>query len=71
MTRRGTALVVACGGGASGGLIMVQGLPPYASFLGRFHRALDWTNGCIALSNPEMAQVFAAVPDGTPIELLP
>ena len=50
---------------------MVQGLPPYASFLGRFHRALDWTNGCIALSNPEMAQVFAAVPDGTPIELLP
>jgi murein L,D-transpeptidase YafK len=29
----------------------------------------DWTDGCIALSNAEIAELWAIVPDGTPIEI--
>lgn len=29
----------------------------------------DWTDGCIALSNDEIAELWAIVPDGTPIEI--
>jgi murein L,D-transpeptidase YafK len=31
----------------------------------------DWTDGCIALSNAEIAALWEAVPDGTAIEILP
>ncbi len=29
----------------------------------------DWTDGCIALANAEIAELWAIVPDGTPIEI--
>lgn len=29
----------------------------------------DWTDGCIALANDEIAELWALVPDGTPIEI--
>jgi murein L,D-transpeptidase YafK len=29
----------------------------------------DWTDGCIAVSNAEMDEIWRAVPDGTPIEI--
>ncbi len=29
----------------------------------------DWTDGCIALTNAEIAEIWAVVPDGTPIEI--
>lgn len=54
-----------------GGMIMVHGLPNHLSFLGRVHRLVDWTDGCIALTNAEMEQVWRAVEDGTPIEIRP
>lgn len=31
----------------------------------------DWTAGCIALDDDEMAELFDAVPLGTPVEILP
>ena len=31
----------------------------------------DWTDGCIAVTNPEMQEVFALVRDGTPVEIRP
>ena len=31
----------------------------------------DWTDGCIALSNAEIAQLWDLVPDGTPITIRP
>ncbi|MCB2088981.1 MAG: L,D-transpeptidase family protein [Sphingomonadaceae bacterium] len=31
----------------------------------------DWTDGCIAVSNDEIEELWAAVPDGTPIEITP
>ena len=54
-----------------GGSIMVHGLPPKLAFVGRLQRSIDWTNGCIALTNAEMQQVFDAVPDGAQIVIRP
>jgi lipoprotein-anchoring transpeptidase ErfK/SrfK len=31
----------------------------------------DWTDGCIALANAEMEELWRLVPDGTPIEIRP
>lgn len=54
-----------------GGLIMIHGLPNRAPYLGRLHRRVDWTDGCIALTNREIEQVWQAVDDGTVIEIRP
>lgn len=31
----------------------------------------DWTAGCIALSNAQIAEIFAATPIGTEVEIRP
>ena len=56
-------------GVAPGGDIMVHGLPPRYAFVGDKHRDYDWTNGCIALTDKEIEEIYSAVPDGTPIEI--
>lgn len=33
--------------------------------------ASDWTEGCVALDNAEMTELFAAVPVGTKVTILP
>ena len=58
-------------GVSAGGDIMIHGLPNRAPFLGRFHNLTDWTQGCIAVNNYEIEEIYAAVKDGTPIEILP
>lgn len=40
-------------------------------FVGNFHRIFDWTNGCIAVNNWEMEELFNAVSVGTKIEIKP
>lgn len=53
-------------GRSPGGMIMIHGQPdgwPVGRVPG------DWTDGCIAVSNEEMDALWAAVPDGTPIEI--
>ncbi|MEW6444287.1 MAG: L,D-transpeptidase family protein [bacterium] len=52
-----------------GGLIMIHGIRNGLGIIGRWHRLIDWTNGCIALTNAEIEQVWDAVPDGTPVEI--
>lgn len=56
-----------------GGAIVIHGLPdgvdPARAL--SIHRAGDWTDGCIALTNGEIEEVWSLVPDGTPIEILP
>jgi murein L,D-transpeptidase YafK len=54
-----------------GGLIMVHGLSRGLGWVGRFHRLNDWTDGCVAVTNREMAELWRSVPAGTPIELRP
>ena len=51
--------------------IMIHGLPNGFGWLGRAHRARDWTDGCIAVTNQEMDQIWSSVADGTPIEIKP
>ena len=57
------------GGYAPGGNIMIHGLPNGWGCLGPLHHLWDWTDGCIAVSNDEMRQIWALVPNGTPIEI--
>lgn len=54
-----------------GGMIMVHGRPNGMGFWGRKHRLVNWTNGCIAVTNAEMEEIWGLVPDGTPIEIRP
>lgn len=53
----------------AGGDIMIHGLPDNRSWIGSRHRMMDWTEGCIAVTNPEMDWLYEAVPDGTPVEI--
>jgi murein L,D-transpeptidase YafK len=54
-----------------GSLIMVHGLRNGLGFIGRLHRLVDWTNGCIAVTNPEIEEIWRCVRDGTPIVIEP
>jgi len=54
-----------------GGLVMIHGLPNGQGWFGRLHRASDWTNGCIAVTNDEIEELWRVVPNGTPIEVQP
>jgi hypothetical protein len=59
------------GGYDPGGDIMVHGLKNGLGWVGRAHRFVDWTVGCIAVTNPEIEELYRIVPDGTPIEIKP
>lgn len=56
-------------GVAPGGDIMVHGIKNGFGWVGRLHRLVDWTDGCIALTNAEMDQFWDLLPEGTPIEI--
>ena len=58
-------------GVSPGGDIMIHGLPHDLGRLGKLHRLSDWTNGCIAVTNTEIEEIWRLVPDGTPIEIKP
>jgi murein L,D-transpeptidase YafK len=54
-----------------GGEIMIHGLPNGYGWVRSAHRLNDWTDGCIAVTNAEMDEIWQAVRDGTPIEIRP
>jgi murein L,D-transpeptidase YafK len=54
-----------------GGMVMMHGLHPSISWMGKWHRLYDWTDGCVAVANAEMDEIWQAVPDGTPMEIRP
>lgn len=58
-------------GDAPGGDIMIHGLPNGLEAIGSAHANRDWTEGCIAVTNAEMDEIWAAVDDGTAIEIRP
>lgn len=53
-----------------GGDIMIHGLKNKYWFWGKFHRFIDWTGGCIALTNNEMDDLFRHVDVGCEIEIV-
>ena len=54
-----------------GGDVFLHGLPNGYGWVGSRHRLKDWTDGCIAVTNDEMDEIWQLVPDGTPIEIKP
>jgi murein L,D-transpeptidase YafK len=58
-------------GVSPGGNVFVHGLPKGYRWVGAAHRAKDWTDGCIAVTDQEMDEIWVAVRDGTPIEIRP
>jgi len=58
-------------GVSPGGDVYVHGLPNGYGFVGAAHRMKDWTDGCIAVTNTEMDEIWQAVRDGTLIEIRP
>jgi murein L,D-transpeptidase YafK len=52
-----------------GGNIMIHGLPEGKAWVGSLHTLLNWTDGCIAVTNEEMDEIWRYVPDGTPIRI--
>jgi murein L,D-transpeptidase YafK len=61
----------ALAGVSPGHSIMVHGIRNGLGWIGRLHLAMDWTAGCVAVTNPEIEELWRAVPDGTPIVLRP
>lgn len=58
-------------GYSTGGDIKIHGLKNGLGFIGRFQSLRDWTNGCIAVTNEEMDDLFKHVKIGTPIQIIP
>ncbi len=58
-------------GWAPGGAIMIHGLPNVPTHSPAYYGMTDWTNGCIALSNADMVEVWMRTQDNTPIDILP
>jgi len=53
-----------------GGNIEIHGLGKYG-WVGDLHRQVDWTDGCIAVTNSEIEEIWPLVAVGTPIEIRP
>lgn len=54
-----------------GGQIMIHGQPNTPTYSAAYYRQADWTNGCIAVSNSDMIDIWLMTPDRVPIEILP
>jgi murein L,D-transpeptidase YafK len=54
-----------------GGSIMIHGTKNGLGWLGSLHRMIDWTDGCKAVTDREIEEIYAAVPNGTPVEIRP
>ena len=54
-----------------GGSIMIHGMKPDKFWMGDVQYLFNWTNGCIALTNREIEEVWALVFPWTPVEIRP
>lgn len=52
-------------------LVRIHGLGEQFGWVGKFHRWIDLTEGCVALTNNEIDEVHKAIVDGTKIEINP
>ncbi|KKO03300.1 hypothetical protein LCGC14_0097130 [marine sediment metagenome] len=58
-------------GVSPGGMIMIHGQMNGFGWLGHLLQRWDWTDGCIAVTNVAMEEIWRAVPNGTPIRIEP
>jgi murein L,D-transpeptidase YafK len=55
----------------TGGSIMIHGLPNQLKHTPTYYEKRDWTDGCIAVSNSDMLEIWLLTADNAPIEILP
>ena len=56
---------------APGGSIMIHGFPNVPKHPASYYESNDWTDGCIALSNSDMVEVWMRTQDNIPIDIYP
>jgi len=54
-----------------GGQIMIHGQPNEPKYSESRYENWDWTDGCIAVSNSDMVDIWLMTEEGTPIEIRP
>ncbi len=54
-----------------GGAIMIHGQPNMPRKPRDYYSNVDWTEGCIAVSNSDMVEIWLMTPPDTPIEIKP
>lgn len=54
-----------------GGDVEIHGIENGLGWIGSLHRSLDWTDGCIAVTDGEMDEIWDRVAVGTPVEIKP
>jgi murein L,D-transpeptidase YafK len=54
-----------------GGEIMLHGLPNNLRHPPEYYAKADWTDGCIAMSDSDMVELWMMTQDNTPIDILP
>jgi murein L,D-transpeptidase YafK len=58
-------------GVSPGGDVEIHGLGAKWGWVGAAHRAHDWTDGCVAVTNEEIDEIWPLVLVGTPVEIRP
>jgi len=58
-------------GVSPGGDIMIHGIKNGLSWVGDLHTEIDWTKGCIAVTDEEIEEIDRLVPTGTIVEIRP
>ena len=58
-------------GVSPGGDIMIHGIKNGLSWVGASHAEVDWTKGCIAVTDEEMEEIYRLVPNDTIVEIRP
>jgi murein L,D-transpeptidase YafK len=58
-------------GVSPGGDVEIHGLGKEYGWIGARHRLTDWTDGCVAVTNEEIEEIFKMVEVGTRVEIRP
>ncbi len=58
-------------GVSPGSNIMIHGQPTVPTKPASYYRKHDWTDGCIAVSNAAMVDIWQLTVENTPITILP
>lgn len=54
-----------------GGDIMIHGIKNELAWVGEAHSGIDWTKGCVAVTDEEIEEIARVAPNGTVVEIRP
>ncbi|MDE2183427.1 MAG: L,D-transpeptidase family protein [Alphaproteobacteria bacterium] len=54
---------------APGGAVMIHGMRNGLGWIGPWHRLMDWTNGCVAVTDDEIDEIARVAPEGTRVDI--